>query len=215
MIAWNQVHYLYVVTYSIGDYIVHQPIHFTPEAVVGVLAGWLNSSSHQSSVIKFFNRCIPVPLVHNCFLFYSSPAVIEFWVLLVVVKVRGGQVVIVVVIKVIRLMGTATVVIAIWLLGTATFCCGSSISVVVSTTFWGWGSRFEPQVRVRPLLEPEPAKRFRFRYSAEPDSWIPGLKSGLNWVWKVWELDHSQSRWSERSLVVHMEQRKKCVRDQV
>ena len=43
-------------------------------------------------------------------LFYSSPAVIEFQVLLVVVEVRG-RVVIVVVVE--RLMGTATVVIAI------------------------------------------------------------------------------------------------------
>ena len=42
-----------------------------------------------------------------------------------------------------------------------------------------WGSRFKPEVRVRPLPEPEPAKRFRFRYSAEPDSWTSGSESGL------------------------------------
>ena len=39
--------------------------------------------------------------------------VVEFQVLLVVVEVRGGRVVVVVVIKVIRVMGTATVIIAI------------------------------------------------------------------------------------------------------
>ena len=55
---------------------------------------------------------IPVPLVHNRVHFYSSPAVLKFWVLLVVVEVRGGQVVIVVV-EVIRVMGTATVIITI------------------------------------------------------------------------------------------------------
>ena len=44
------------------------------------------------------------------------------------VEVRGGQVVIVVIVEVIRAMGTATFVV----------CVGSSISVVV-----GWGSRFE------------------------------------------------------------------------
>ena len=49
--------------------------------------------------------CILVPLVHNHVLFYSSPTIIEFWVLLVVVEVRGGWVVIIVIIKVIRLMG--------------------------------------------------------------------------------------------------------------
>ena len=52
---------------------------------------------------------IPVPLVHNL-RFYSSPTVLEFCVLLVVVEVRGGQVVIVVIVKVIRVMGTATVI---------------------------------------------------------------------------------------------------------
>ena len=47
-------------------------------------------------------------------------------------KVRGGQVVIVIVVEMIRLMGTATVVVVIWLLGTATFIVhvGSSISIV-------------------------------------------------------------------------------------
>ena len=131
---------------------------------------------------------ILVPLVHNCVCFYSSPTILEFCVLLVVVEVRGGQVVIIVVVKVIGVMGTATVIIAIWLLGTATFiiCVGSSISVVV-----GWGLRFEPQVWVQPLLEPEPAKRFRFRYSAEPDSRTPGSKSGSDWVWKVQEPDRA------------------------
>ena len=53
---------------------------------------------------------IPVPLVHNRVRFYSSPTVLEFCVLLVVVEVRGGQVVIVVIVKVIRVMGTATVI---------------------------------------------------------------------------------------------------------
>ena len=94
------------------------------------------------------------------------------------VEVKGGQVVIVVVVEVIRVMGTATFVI----------CVGSSISVVV-----GWGSRFEPQVRVQPLLEPEPAKRFGFRYSAEPDSRTPGSKSGSDRVQKIREPDHGQS----------------------
>ena len=127
--------------------------------------------------------CILVPLVHNCVLLYSSPAIIEFWVLLVVVEVRGWVVIIVIVE---RLMGTATIIIAISPLGTA-------------TTHWfvdfhgGWGLRFELQVQVRPLLEPEPAKRFGFRYSAEPDSQTPGSKSGLNQVQKVWEPDHGQS----------------------
>ena len=36
---------------------------------------------------------IPIPLVHNHVLFYFCPTVLEFQVLLVVVKVRGGQVV--------------------------------------------------------------------------------------------------------------------------
>ena len=49
------------------------------------------------------------------------------------------------------------------------------------------------EVRVRPLLEPEPAKRFGFRYSAEPDSRTPGSKSGSDWVQKVREPDHGQS----------------------
>ena len=53
---------------------------------------------------------ILVPLVHNCVRFYSSPAILEFQVLLVVVEVRGGQVV---VIEVIRAMGTATVIVVI------------------------------------------------------------------------------------------------------
>ena len=142
--------------------------------------------------------CILVPLVHKRVIFYSSPAILEFRVLLVVVKVRGGWVVIVVVvIKVIRLMGTATVIVTIWLLGTTTFVVpiSSSISVVVvhSTTFWGWGSRFEPQVQVWLLLESEPAKRFGFRYSSEPDTWTPGSKSGSNRVQKVQELNCGQS----------------------
>ena len=57
----------------------------------------------------------------------------------------------------------------------------------------GWGLRFEPQVRVQPLLEPEPAKRFGFKYSAEPDSRTPSLKSGSDRVRKVQDLDHGQS----------------------
>ena len=63
--------------------------------------------------------------------------VVEYQVLLVVVEVRGGWVVVVIVVEMIRAMGTATVIIG---------------------------------VRVWLLLEPEPAKRFGFRYSAEPDS---------------------------------------------
>ena len=43
------------------------------------------------------------------------------------------------------------------------------------------------------MLEPEPTKRFRFIYSAEHDPRTSGLKSGLNWVRKVRELDHGQS----------------------
>ena len=63
-----------------------------------------------------------------------------------------------------------------------------------STTFWGWGLRFKPQVQVQPLLEPEPVRRFRFWYSAKPDSQTPGLKLGLNQVQKVQEVDCSQSK---------------------
>ena len=111
---------------------------------------------------------------------------------------RGQVVIIVVVVEVIRVMGTATVIIVIWLLGTATFVVrvSSSISVVV-----GWGSRFEPQVRVWLLLEHEPAKRFRFRYSAKPDSQTPGSKSGSDRVWKVREPDCGQSRPLSQNLV--------------
>ena len=43
------------------------------------------------------------------------------------------------------------------------------------------------------MLEPEPTKRFRFIYSAEPDPRTSGSKSGSNRVWKVCELDHGQS----------------------
>ena len=46
----------------------------------------------------------------NCVRFYSSPTVLEFCVLLVVVEVRGGRVVIIIVVEVIRVMGTATVI---------------------------------------------------------------------------------------------------------
>ena len=72
---------------------------------------------------------IPVPLVHNRVLFYSSPTILKFRVLLVVVEVRGGQVVIVVIVKVIRLMGTATFIV----------CISSSISVVVVVQHFGVG----------------------------------------------------------------------------
>ena len=44
------------------------------------------------------------------------------------------------------------------------------------------------------MLEPEPTKRFRFIYSAEPDPQTSGSKSGSNWVQKVREPDHGQSR---------------------
>ena len=50
-----------------------------------------------------------------------------------------------------------------------------------------WGSRFKLQVRVQPLLEPEP----------EPQT--PGSKSGSGWVQKVQEPDHGQSRRETRS----------------
>ena len=49
------------------------------------------------------------------------------------------------------------------------------------------------QVWIQPLLEPEPPKRFRFKYSTEPDPWTSGSKSGLNQVQKVWEPDCDQS----------------------
>ena len=72
-------------------------------------------------------------------------------------------------------------------------------SSISSRTFWG--SRFEPQVWVRPLLEPEPAKRFGFRYSAEPDCRTPGSKSGSDRVRKVRELDHGQSHYECRAIL--------------
>ena len=43
------------------------------------------------------------------------------------------------------------------------------------------------------MLEPEPTKRFRFIYSADPDPRTSGSKSGSNRVRKVWELDRGQS----------------------
>ena len=63
-------------------------------------------------------------------------------------------------------------------------------------------------VRVWPLLEPEPAKRFGFRYSAKPDSRTPGSKSGLDRVWKVQEPDCGQSSlfaWAEGPVRIDLE----------
>ena len=52
---------------------------------------------------------------------------------------------------------------------------------------------FEPEVWVRPLPKPEPTKRFGFGYSAEPNPWTSGSKSGSNRVRKIQEPDHGQS----------------------
>ena len=64
-----------------------------------------------------------------------------------------------------------------------------------------WGLRFKPEVWVCPLPEPEPAKRFMFRDSAEPDSWTSGSESGLDWIQKVWEPDHGQSKHNQLCIV--------------
>ena len=46
-----------------------------------------------------------------------------------------------------------------------------------------WGLRFEPEVQVHPLPKLKPTKRFRFGYSAEPNSQTLGLRSGSTSLW--------------------------------
>ena len=53
--------------------------------------------------------------------------------------------------------------------------------------------RFELEVWVLKMLEPEPAKRFRFTHLFKPEPQILGLNSDSNQVQKVCEPDHSQS----------------------
>ena len=55
---------------------------------------------------------LPFLFIHFRVPSYAGPVVLEFHVLLVVVEVRGSQVVVVVDVKVIRRMGTATVIVA-------------------------------------------------------------------------------------------------------
>ena len=77
-------------------------------ALLGSYPGCLNPSSSYLPYSSHIPRIL-VPLVH----FYSGPTVLKFQVLLVVVEVRGGWVVVIIVVEMIRAMGTATVTIVI------------------------------------------------------------------------------------------------------